>query len=151
MGTNSWAAIGAIGQWLSAIATFAAVLVALKPFKRGMVVKLSRLEVKLGEERHVFPLQITLYNYGYKDINIASWGVCDSKLNVVIEDISHLVKAESTINLSLKEKSFIDAVSVLEGKKFQIWIKDINGKQFHSKRYTKNDFKERDRLRNSFQ
>ena len=68
--SNIWSVIAALGQWACAIATFCAVMVALKPYKRRVLVSLTSLTVKIGDACQALPLCIRIENRGAKAITI---------------------------------------------------------------------------------
>lgn len=151
MDTNCWTALGAIGQWLCAIATFCAVIVALKPYKRGVKVKLSSLRLKLGKDSQVLPLFVLIDNNGMRDETIDSYGVCDRDMDCAFDLFPQKVEAESRMKIPLAYKDLMNALSLLESNKFRVWVSDQRGNRYLSRTYLKSRFAENKTIKKSLQ
>ena len=137
-----WTAFGAIGQWLCAIATFVAVLVALKPYKRKLKVRLVsvRITSEMGEE--VVPLNVIVKNTGQKPIMITGIGIAEKKYEILFwEGFSELAE-ECQDSLPVNTKTLWNCFLNEDIKNFRVFVYDTNGNYYYSPKYKKSAFKE---------
>lgn len=137
-----WTAFGAIGQWLCAIATFAAVLVALKPYQRKLKVSLVniRITAEVGEE--VVPLSVLIKNTGQKLIVITGIGIAEKQYkNKFWEGFSKLA-GEAQDSLPVSTKTLWSCFLNQDIKSFRVFVCDANGNYYYSPKYKKSAFKE---------
>lgn len=140
--SNIWPVVAALGQWACAIATFWAVRVALKPYKRGFKVWLDSLTIKVGEESQCFPVCIKIKNAGYGDAEVKKVGISEDKFHTILFEEAFTVEGEGIHTLAIGISDIKSAFYSRETEKFQIFIEDSKGNEYVSKVYKKRQFKE---------
>ena len=137
-----WTAFGAIGQWLCAIATFIAVLVALKPYKRKLKVRLVSITITVGAGEEVVPLSVLVKNTGQKPIAITGVGIAEKQYEILFwEGISELAE-ECQDSLPVSTKTLWNCFLNEDIKQFRVFVCDANGNYYYSPKYKKSAFRE---------
>lgn len=146
-----WTAIGAVGQWLGALATLGAVIVALKPYKRKLKIELESVVVKLDGESQILPSAIRIYNKGYMDEKIVGFGVISSEdVNLILSEEQIEVEKSGIKRVAVKHDDVWNALRLVDNKFFRIWIQDSAGYKFYSKPYCTDKYRKMSKVLDSF-
>lgn len=146
-----WTAIGAIGQWLCALATLGAVIVALKPYKRKLKIELESVVVKLNDESQILPLTIRIHNEGYIDEKIVAIGIASSKdVNLILSEEQIEVEKNGVKKVAVNREDVWNALCLVDNKLFRIWIQDNAGYKYYSKPYRTGKYKEMSKIMDPF-
>lgn len=137
-----WTAIGAIGQWACAVATFLAVVVALKPFKRKISVELESVIIKLNEETQILPSAIQIYNEGFTTERIVAIGIISKDGNFILSENQLEIEGRGVKKYVIKHDDFQNTLRLIDGSCFQIWIQVSAGNKYYSKEYPTAKYKE---------
>lgn len=141
----NWDAVGAVGQWFGAIATFAAVLVAIHSARKVSVI---RIKTKVHVTRRVdfdeFTINLQSTNVGIRDANISSMGfqLPNKKALVFYKELSRILpkqlKQSDSIDSFIRCSEFSKALKQegFTGKvKLNAYCTDTYGNNHYSKRF----------------
>ena len=131
--TNIWTVVAALGQWACAIATFCAVLVALKPYKRKVLVSLTRLTVKIGGASQVLPICIRIENKGTKTVSIQEAGVCEGGVHVALFDVPIEVEDDGVQTIGVGYEQLLDCFVSKDRTNFRVYVQDSKKYRYYSK------------------
>lgn len=144
-----WTAIGAIGQILCAIATFCAVIVALKPYKKRVVVHLKSITIVMGEEKTTLPICICVRNDGAKPIKIEKIGIKE-KLETIIIEGEFPIEDEDQANFNITQEQLLDSFYNEQEGYFSVFVYDSKGNCYVSQKYPKHKFAKNDSISELF-
>lgn len=137
-----WTAFGAIGQWMCAIATFLAVLVALKPYRRKLDVGLISIGIALEGEKQVIPLSVRITNTGQKPITIKEIGISENQYKTVFQNEFSIIPEESQCSFPVSPQTLQDNLMHKEICFFRIYVCDTLGRYYYTSKFNKAAFTE---------
>lgn len=139
MENTTWTAIGAIGQVLGAIATFCAVIVALRPYRKKVVVRLRSVFASIGKEKTALSIYVCVKNDGAKPITVQKIGIKEKYETIIIEG-EFLIEDEDQASFKITQEQLHD--SFYNGQKgyFSVFVYDSKGNYYFSKKYPKCKF-----------
>lgn len=149
MNNTIWTAVGAIGQILCAIATFCAVIVALKPYRKKVVVTLKRIKMVMGNEEMTLPVCIHIRNEGAKPIKIIKIGIKEKFETIIIEG-EYPIEDEDQANFSINQRQLLESFYNEQEDKFSIIAYDSKGNYYTSQKYHKQIFAENEAISDLF-
>lgn len=136
-----WSAIGAIGQWVCAIATFCAVKVALKPYCRHIKVDLISVVIKSNDNPEVVPFILQIQNKEFNKEKIAGIYITSNDGRFVLSKEQFVIEKAGTRNVSLNPDEFWNNLRLVDDKHFRILVQDSAGYCFYSKKYRTEKYK----------
>ena len=136
-----WSAIGAIGQWVCAIATFCAVKVALKPYYRRIKVDLISVIIKINDNSEVVPFILQVQNKGFNKEKIAGIYITANDGRFVLSKEQIVIEKAGTRNVSLNPDGLWNNLRLVDDKHFRFLVQDSAGYCFYSKKYRTEKYK----------
>ena len=151
-----WTAFGAIGGTIGALATAAAVIVALWQtkynFKKKIKIKFTDIAAVVGSSLDRKLICVEMINIGNRDVIVNSWGFKINKEREVLlvtsfsddpiiknlnKNFPHVLKIEESLSLyyplDLFKKQMADLIRTEEidsSKRIEFFIKDSTGKEY---------------------
>lgn len=142
MDCEIWNIVGALGTWVGSIATFLAVIVALKPYRRKLKVSPIHIQYTFNGKTSSAGYLLSITNLCEKQLGIASWGVATKWKHSLYEvmGLDLMLTPDQGQKISINPQELNDALQKIDKRKFRFFVIDQARHQYFSSPQKKTDF-----------
>lgn len=134
MDCEIWNVVRALGTWAGSIATFLAVLVALKPYRRKLRVLPIHIQYSFDGETFSAGCLLSVTNLCEKQLGISSWGIATTWKHSLyeIKESNLLLTPDQGQKIPVIPQDLTAALQKMGKKRFRFFVIDQAGYSYFS-------------------